>query len=209
MSGLRPVGRQAGARGQSLVEFAVSVPVFVVLLLGMLEFGFAFNHNMTLEYATREGARTGAALASGTTDVPCARAGLTAGVDDQIIASVQRVLSSPGSPVAQNLGRIGEIRIYRAKTDNSGDEDPGKVNVWVPGAGPMVDGLALKFTDSGPGSSLGWNACSRDNGASPDSIGITVKYKYFLVSPLGAFLAMTGTAQWAMSDRTVMALNPN
>ena len=66
MSGpLRRAGR-TDARGQSMVEFAISVPVFVMLLFGMLEFGFAFNHNLTLEYATREGARTGAALANGT-----------------------------------------------------------------------------------------------------------------------------------------------
>ncbi len=64
--GAGPVSRPASpdrppsrSRGQSLVEFAVSVPVFVMLLFGMLEFGFAFSHNLTLEYATREGARTG------------------------------------------------------------------------------------------------------------------------------------------------------
>ena len=42
-----------------MVEFAVIVPVFLLLLMGMLEFGFVFTHNMTLEYATREGARAG------------------------------------------------------------------------------------------------------------------------------------------------------
>ena len=42
------LGRASGARGQSLVEFAVAVPVFIMLLFGMLEFGFAFSHNLTL-----------------------------------------------------------------------------------------------------------------------------------------------------------------
>ena len=69
------------------------MPVFVLLLFGMLEFGFAFSHNLTLEYATREGARTGAALGPGTANIPCAN------VDEQIIAAAQRVLTSPGSPV--------------------------------------------------------------------------------------------------------------
>ena len=65
--------RRDRSRGQSLVEFAISVPVFVLLLFGMLEFGFAFSHNLTLEYATREGARTGAALGPGTANIPCAQ----------------------------------------------------------------------------------------------------------------------------------------
>ena len=38
--------------GQSLVEFSFVVPVFLLLLLGMLEFGFAFEHDQTIAYAT-------------------------------------------------------------------------------------------------------------------------------------------------------------
>ena len=58
-------GRGPAERGQGLVEFAMLVPFFLLLLLGMLEFGFAFDQNLTLEYATREGARVGSALANG------------------------------------------------------------------------------------------------------------------------------------------------
>ena len=64
--GARPVSRrrspsagEAGESGQSLVEFAMIVTVVMLLLLGMLEFGFVFDHHLTLEYATREGARVG------------------------------------------------------------------------------------------------------------------------------------------------------
>jgi len=59
--------RHAGERedGQSLVEFSMIITVVMLLLLGMLEFGFLFDHHLTLEYATREGARVGAALANG------------------------------------------------------------------------------------------------------------------------------------------------
>ncbi len=193
--------RRAGASGQSLVEFAVSVPVFVMILFGMLEFGFAFSHNMTLEYGTREGARTGAALGKGTTTVPCAPdASGTSPVDQEIIAGVQRVLTSPGSPV--DVNRIGQITIYQS---NSSGGQAGPVNTWVPGAGPTVDGVALKFKQT----SVGWAACSRDNGSTPDSIGIGLTYSYRLISPLGVFLGMTGTPAFSMSDHTIMALNPS
>ena len=49
-------------RGQSLVEFAMAVPVFLVILLGMVEMGFAFDHALTINYASREGARMGSAI---------------------------------------------------------------------------------------------------------------------------------------------------
>ncbi len=195
MSRRRSADRRAGSRGQGLVEFAVSVPVFVMLLFGMLEFGFAFSHNLTLEYATREGARVGAALGPGTANVPCAQ------VDDQIVAGVQRVLTSPGSPV--DISRISAIKIYKA--DANGDQSGSSVNTWIPGAGPTVDGVPLIFKST----TVNWNACGRDNGASPDSIGVSLVYSYKLISPLGIFLGMAGTPAFQMSDRTVMALNPS
>ena len=37
----------------------------MTMLLGMLEFGIAFNHQLTLGYATREGARIAADLVNG------------------------------------------------------------------------------------------------------------------------------------------------
>jgi TadE-like protein len=196
VSGLRRAAdRRSRARGQSLVEFAVSVPVFVMLLFGMLEFGFAFTHNLTLEYATREGARAGAALADGTVSIPCAN------VDDEIIASVQRVLTSPGAPVT--VSRISEIRIYKA--DANGNQVGSTYNKWIPGAGPTVDGVPLVFKSN----IVNWDACTRDNGSTPDSLGVSLVYSYRLISPLGVFLGMAGTPAFDMSDRTVMALNPS
>ena len=51
----RPRSRREG--GQSLVEFTLIVPLFLMILFGMIEFGFVFTHDLTVEYATREGAR--------------------------------------------------------------------------------------------------------------------------------------------------------
>ncbi len=68
------------------------VPVFMILLLGMLEFGIAFTHDQTLTYATREGARTGASLGNGSADYPCS----TPNFDAPIVAAVERVLRIAG-----------------------------------------------------------------------------------------------------------------
>jgi Flp pilus assembly protein TadG len=43
-----------------MVEFAVILPIFVVLLFGIIQFGIVFNNYVTLTDATRAGARAGA-----------------------------------------------------------------------------------------------------------------------------------------------------
>jgi len=52
--------RQRREEGQSLVEFAIVLPVLAVLLLGILQFGVTFNHYLSLTDAVRAGARVAA-----------------------------------------------------------------------------------------------------------------------------------------------------
>lgn len=49
--------RRSRTRGQSLVEFALVVPVFLLILCGILDFGFVLYSRMTVINAAREGAR--------------------------------------------------------------------------------------------------------------------------------------------------------
>lgn len=44
-------------QGQSLVEFALVLPVLMLILLGIVEFGWMFNAKITLTSAAREAAR--------------------------------------------------------------------------------------------------------------------------------------------------------
>ena len=45
-------------KGQSLVEMALTLPIFLILLSGLVEFGFMLNYYLSLVDATREVART-------------------------------------------------------------------------------------------------------------------------------------------------------
>jgi hypothetical protein len=193
-------------RGQSLLEMTMILPVFLLLVLGTLEFGMAFDHNLTLEYASREGVRTGSALANGGGPLGCgAGQSPNAGtVDDQIIAAVERVLASSGSPL--DLTQITQIRIYKVDTSNTnGNEVAGTANRWIYGAGqgPVVGGQALDFKKDM--AVQGWAACSRVNGANADSIGVSINYTYNFQTPLGALLSVF---KIDMHDQTVMQLNP-
>jgi hypothetical protein len=49
--------RCAEDRGASALEFALIVPILLVLVCGIIEFGFMFQAQMALSYAAREGAR--------------------------------------------------------------------------------------------------------------------------------------------------------
>lgn len=44
-------------RGASAVEFALVLPVLIALVLGIIEFGFYFNQQISVTQAAREGAR--------------------------------------------------------------------------------------------------------------------------------------------------------
>ncbi len=46
-------------RGQTMTEFALILPVFALLLLGIIQFGVAFNHYLTVTDAARAGSPQG------------------------------------------------------------------------------------------------------------------------------------------------------
>jgi Flp pilus assembly protein TadG len=195
-------GPDSRERGQGLVEFALVLPAFMILLLGLVEFGFIFANHQGLEYATREGARTAAALSNGQNGQngqPPATTCTT--IDNQVIAAVQRLITGKGSLVT--LANVSQIRIYKYD-DATGGPAAGSINVWTPGTGPVVDGVALKFNwTSGT-----WNACTRSNGATPDSVAVEVTYTYAMETGLGAMLKWVGANTLPMTDTTVMVLNP-
>jgi len=51
------VPRRQGRRGQALVEFALILPLLMLVLFGIVEFGRAWNAKQVLTDAAREGAR--------------------------------------------------------------------------------------------------------------------------------------------------------
>jgi hypothetical protein len=195
--------RRRSERGQSLVEFTLVLPIILVMVLGMIELGFAINHNTSIETATRQGARVGSALVNG--ERSCGM-GVTTNsqlVDAQIIAAVEGALVSSGSPV--DPSQVQSIKIYLANSDGS---IGAKVNTWTYSyhGGPLLPGAAQKldFVQS----SANWDASTRCGAAPAPSVGVAITYTYKFITPLGAIVSLFNSAQITMTDQTVMAMEP-
>ncbi len=204
----RGAKRRQRQRGQGLVEFALVVPVILLVVTSVAEAGLAYGNLHTLGYASREGARVGSALALGGVD-DCSGGPDPSGVDVAVVAAVERILSSTSSRI--DLPKVQQIRIFKATA--SGGETPGTVNIWAysPGATDVDPGPGAALIDFTPISNP-WPACARVNGGfNPDSIGVTVRYTYDFVTPFPSMLdAMAGGGlSLTLQETTVMSLNPS
>ena len=89
--------------GQTMTEFAIVLPIFCVLLFGVIQFGILWNNYVTLTDATRAGARKAAVSRHGT-PIAAACAQVRASAADlkgdlQCSASVTGPLDRPGGDV--------------------------------------------------------------------------------------------------------------
>ncbi len=64
--------RRPRSRGQTLVEFALVVPVFFLVLCGIMDFGFLLYSRMTVINAAREGARVATPMTEDAAAIPSA-----------------------------------------------------------------------------------------------------------------------------------------
>lgn len=68
-------------RGQTMTELALVLPILVVLVLAIAQFGVAFNNYVTLTDAARAAARKGAVSREAGKSSDCQSAGYAAGTD--------------------------------------------------------------------------------------------------------------------------------
>ena len=97
----RRIGKKEG--GQSLVEFALVLPIFLLLLFAIVDFGMAFHAWITVTNSAREGARVGAVRASAA-DIE-QRVRDTSGTLDQddLLVTVTNAEGDPGQSVVVDV----------------------------------------------------------------------------------------------------------
>ncbi|MGO9079968.1 MAG: TadE/TadG family type IV pilus assembly protein [Streptosporangiaceae bacterium] len=118
----RSAGDGARERGAAAVEFALLLPVLLLLIFGMIDFGRALNAQITLTQAAREGARLAAvgqpnvvprtqAAATGLSPVTVTVTGCPAGAgpdaDAQVGVSYSFSFVTPVGAIAGMLGGSG------------------------------------------------------------------------------------------------------
>lgn len=181
-------------RGQALVEFALVLPLFIVLLLGLIEFAFLFNALLSVNYAARD-----AALAAG-------EAGDGSGADCVILDTVD---TSVGPPTDD--GRIGTVEIYQATPNGVMVGSP---TVYTRGGTKtctFVDGTTVTVpytltSDSYPERSR-CNVLGGCPGHSTvDNVAVRISYTHRYVTPLQNFLG--GGATLTFDRSSVMRMEP-
>ena len=164
-------------------------PIFITMLMGLLEFAFVFNALLSIGHATRDAA------------LVAAEAGNSSAADCVILQQIENDVTSPA-----DRSRITEVVIYRA--DQNGAVYGGQQNIYTrTGATSclMSDGSTLTVPYSAPAADLTYPATDRCNilaGDVPggcksghptvDTIGVKVTYRHTWVTPLANLVSLNG-----------------
>lgn len=185
--------RSRRQRGQSIVEFAMVLPVMALMLCSILEFGLALDADLGLEAASRQGARTGAALGNyGTQGVCTGAIGTLAEttVDPAIVSAIQTSLSSSGVSMTSI-----KISIFGVDANGATNTSINTYHWNTPTNAFVVDNYS-------------WKACSRHDGTFAGGIydALAVKIEYTYTSMTGLLAIFTGGLP--MKAQAVMPIGP-
>lgn len=168
--------RDAGQEGQGLVEFALIIPVFMLVIFGLFDVGRLVFTNSALSQAAREGARVAAAEASwiGVERLSCVadESGITSARPGAHVcpADVTAFKSHVDGAVNRMAVTLGPISAVHVSCNDGSMDDPAPSGTWTEGSGGDGNGCQ---DDSG-------NAVS----SSGELVSVRVEYTYQLFTPL-------------------------
>lgn len=212
-----PGGRPCPAspsRGQALVEFSLVFPVFLVVFLAVLEFGFVLNAQLSINFATRDAA------------LIAAEAGNAIGADCVILAKVDQDVTAPA-----NVKQIQTVKIFW--TNSVGDPLDTSGNVTTFGAASQavnsytrggsttctfVDGSTqtVSYTLQGTAGYPEISRCNDLQGASAgcqsghvslDTVAVQVTYLDTWRTPLHNLIGPLGNG-WTLGQTNEMRMEP-
>lgn len=198
-------GRFRGTQdGQTLVEFALIFPLFMILVMSTIEFALAFNAVLGVDRSSESAV------------LVASEAGSTSGADCLVLQEVDDKLTTPN-----NDNNISTVQIQRT---NAAGGTILAANVWSR-SGSTTCTLADSTTVTVPYTitSTGYPDSQRCNiiagcpGMTParstvDTIGVQVRYTYTYRTPLGSLLTLIGgngaAGTWTFNKRNVMRVEP-
>jgi Flp pilus assembly protein TadG len=170
-------------KGQAIVEFAMVLPVFVLLIIGLMEFSLVWNSRNTVLFASRDGSML------------AAEGGSLDGTDCVVLQRVTGDVVSPSSQL-----RILEISIYWS--DRNGTQIGANQQVYTRGGTTSCtypDGTTITvpytLTTAGYPESARCSVLAGCGGShtSVDTIGVRVTYQHFWVTSFVRFASTSVT----------------
>jgi len=168
--------RRRGRSGQTLVEFALVIPMFLTMLISFVEFAFTFNAVLATDFASRDAALAGA------------EAGNVGGADCVILQTVENDMTAPVDPT-----QIQQIEIYQTTSDGTIEastiyQRTGTFDCHFPDG--TVTTLPYTQTQDDYDETTRCNilAGCTDPDRPIDHIGVKVTYRYVWKTPIGQAL---------------------
>jgi Flp pilus assembly protein TadG len=166
-------------RGQALVEFALLLPLLLLLIVGIVEFSFVWNSRNTVAFASRDGSMF------------AAEGGSLSGTDCLVLDRIERNIISPARAI-----RVQEVTIYWS--DKNGDQIGSYQNVYDRTGFTTcdVDGSTLMvpytLTIAGYPETSRCDVLTGCGGAHAgvDTIGVRITYEHYWVT---SFARLTGS----------------
>lgn len=175
--------------GSTLIEWAIIMPMLLLLALGAYEYGMLFRDSLTVSTATREAGRVAASAADH-------------GKADCVILE-----AAAGALQSLQTGEIDEIQIY--KSDENGSY-PGATSSYMRRYSPFVAGdpnlVACSGGTNWNAEQLGtnWDPSDRvDDPGDADWIGVKINYVHTYQTN---FLWFSGTT--SLSDDAIFRIEP-
>jgi hypothetical protein len=161
----------------------MALPIFIFLLMGMIEYGFLYNNILTVQYAARQGVSA------------AAEAGAGDGVDCTILKAIEAALTVP-----IDKARITSVDIFQS--DTNGDPVSGKINHYTrTGTLDCPGSVDQPYTLIG---GEGYPQADRHDAIADglDIVGVQIGYLYNGITPIGS------GRSWSVSDGATLRMEP-
>ena len=192
------------SRGQSLVEFALVIPIFLTVFMSIVEFSFLFASFVSVGFASHDAVQ----LASTYGD--------TGNADTLILQRITNDINAPANPT-----RVVNVDIFQVDTTTpnaapvTGREtiykyDGGSHPFTLPGSTTTINLPFLQIQD-------GYNEANRCNvnggigctlgKTTVDTIGVKITYQYGWMTPFPALIGGSGDGP-LLTQINIMRLEP-
>jgi hypothetical protein len=198
--------RGRGEDGAAAVEFAIVVPVLLLLVIGMLEFAFVMRDYLSVSSSVRVGVRiaaTGAGAGPGT--CPGLPVICTPGNTPALAQAAADAIQQAGTAMPQDF--IQYVWVYQANTDGFPGSATTQAQADAAGCATVANCVVFKWNktlnrflyDGGTWVSSTINACL--NSPNAQSVGVFMRANHPYLSRLfGSSISLT--------DRAVMKFEP-